>query len=394
MKKFNTKKVLFSFLGLATFASLVGTVSGTLAWYSYSTRANLSYSGTSVSNTIQLQIGIASPTPITKDYDPHSNEDQMFVEFWDVMSEVKWDNDSNYYYFAPIGSGLSSPVINAYLKSNQYATNQLVASTSGSYKRGGSFSLKDAPNYVSDSGFVDALNEYYSVIPFVFRVIRSDTSVSNSYVEGSELWLTDAQVRASSVDDGDVFRAIRMFVDRGNDYENDFILNPSATSKGETVVGGLLDLGKDGYYDYDDHDNEIIYGEYETIGGISDSGYNGPDVIDDINRTGKDECDTFTAKHRKGINYYSSYDDCSFKTAEYECLDSIAPEKDQITGVLKNKDANHPTSLCKTAGSEGHYLGRVDITVYLEGWDHYVVDEELNHYFDLGLTFEINKLGA
>ena len=64
MKKSKSAKFLFGFLGIATFASLVGTVSGTLAWYSYSTRATLSYSGTSVSNTVQLQIGIASPTQV------------------------------------------------------------------------------------------------------------------------------------------------------------------------------------------------------------------------------------------------------------------------------------------------------------------------------------------
>ena len=65
---------------------------------------------------------------------------------------------------------------------------------------------------------------------------------------------------------------------------------------------------------------------------------------------------------------------------------------DLVTGVLHNKDAAHPTSVCKTKGAEGHYLGRVDMTVYLEGWDHAIIDEEMAHYFDLGLTFEINKL--
>ena len=61
MKKSKPAKLLLGVLGLATFASLVGTVSGTLAWYAYSTRATVSYSGTSVNNTVQLQIGIASP---------------------------------------------------------------------------------------------------------------------------------------------------------------------------------------------------------------------------------------------------------------------------------------------------------------------------------------------
>ena len=407
MKKSKPTKLLLSFLGIATFASLVGTVSGTLAWYSYSTRATLSYSGTSVNNTVQLQIGIASPTKVlsvdqirsvvASDEDLEDEEKQLiidsFVEFWNVIEEVKWDNDNNFYYFAPVGSGLESYAINAYLKSNGYATNCLYPVTSGAYSRGDSFKLKRAPVDINNSNSYDAPNGHFAVVPFVFRVIRSNTTAVNNYVEASELWLTDAQIRASSSNDGEIYKAIRLFVNRGNDYEDDFILNPSASNKGNTVVAGLLDLGGDGYYDYDANDSEIMYGEYESIGNLSSS-YDGADEIVDLNGTGKSDFDTFTAKHRPGIDYFNSYDDCVFKKAEYESLSSIAPVKDEVTGILRNRDSAHPTSVCKTAGAEGHYLGRVDFTIYLEGWDHSVIDSEIAHYFDLGLTFEINKLGA
>ena len=137
MKKSKPTKLLLGFLGIATFASLVGTVSGTLAWYAYSTRATLSYSGTSVNNTVQLQIGIASPTKVmsvqeirdqnsqiiadnpemtTEEREELDRIESYFVDFWDVIEETKWNDDSNYYYFAPVGSGLTSPVINAYLE--------------------------------------------------------------------------------------------------------------------------------------------------------------------------------------------------------------------------------------------------------------------------------------
>ena len=416
MKKSKSTKLLFGFLGIATFASLVGTVSGTLAWYAYSTRATLSYSGTSVNNTVQLQIGIASPDKVMSVQEVRDQNAQIiaqnpdmsdeekeglqmledfFVEFWDTMEETKWADDINYYYFAPIGSGLTSPVINAYLESNGYASNVLRTATSGSFKRGDNFSLKAPPKAELSDILTPSEKHDYAKIPFAFRVIRSNTTTSNNFVEGSELWLTDAQVRASSVDDGNIFKAIRMFVDRTNDYEDDYILNPSASEKGKTTVGGVLDLTMDQYYDYDADNNEVIYGEYETIGGIQPS-YAGADEIADINGTGKtgEDYDTFTARHRPGINYYSNYDNCVFKTAEYESLSSIAPIKDEVTGVLRNRDIDHPSSVCKTAGAAGHYLGRVDFTVYLEGWDHSVIDEEIEHYFDLGLTFEINKLGA
>ena len=420
MKKSKPAKLLLGILGLATFASLVGTVSGTLAWYSYSTRASVSYSGTSVNNTVQLQIGIASPNKVLSVEQIREEVENstvltdhqkqilvpMYEDFWNTVDEIKWDNDNNYYYFAPLGSGMSSSIINAYLYSNGFATNCLIPVTSGSYSRGDDFSLRKSPTDTDPSSLISASQKSYAKIPFVFRVIRSNTTTANSYVEGSELWLNDAQVKASSNADGEIFSAIRMFIDRDNTirknstdsepyYKDDFILNPSASSAGSTTVAGILDLTRDHYYDYDEDDNEIIYGEYESIGGIQ-SAYAGADEIVDINGTGKTgvNYDTFTAKHRQGINYYNNYNNCVFKKANYEALSTIAPLKDEVTGALHNRDVDNPTSVCLTKGADDHYLGRVDFTIYLEGWDHSVIDEEIEHYFDLGLTFEINKLGA
>ena len=380
MKKSKPTKLLLGFLGIATFASLVGTVSGTLAWYAYSTRATLSYSGTSVNNTAQLQIGIASEVEIST-YTP------------DEMSEVTYTGDPLHYYFAPVGSGLTSELISKYLESTGHPTNYLCPVTSGSYKRGDVFGLKASPNSANYAPTSSAENRHYIKLPFVFRVIRSNTVTANDFVANQELWLTDIQVRASSVDDGNIYKAMRMYVDRPSYYENDFIINPSANDKGETAVGGLLNISKDDYYDYND-DGEIIYGEYETIGGLSSTGYTGPDEVVDLNGTGRDDVTTFTAKHRPGVNYYDNYNNCVFKTAEYESLSTIAPFRDLMTGVLSNKDSAHPTSVCKTADSSDHFLARVNFTIYLEGWDHSAIDEELEHMFDLGLTFEINKLGA
>ena len=423
MKQNNRAKLLFAFLGIATFASLIGTVSGSLAWYAYSSRATLSYSGTSVNNTVQLQIGIASPEEVKSletireelaldnalDDEEKQRIEASFVEFWDIMEPIKWDDDDSYYYFAPIGTDLNSAIINAYLKSSGYATNSLVPVTSGSFSRGDVFELENSPKPYTRSN-TTANQLFYSKIPFAFRVIESNTIVSNKFKNDVELWLSDATVRASNgTGDGEIYKAVRMFIDRDNTFkknptdekpyfEDDFIVNPSATTKGSTTVGGLLDLSRDKYYDYDSDGNEFMYGEYEKIddGGIKPT-YAGVDEIADINGTHKTEEDTFTAKHRPGINYYDNYDKYALKTAEYECVhdavheeNGISPKHDDISGDLSNRIPNKPSSLCFTTGT--HYIGRVDFTIYLEGWDHSVVDEELEHYFDLGLTFEINKL--
>ena len=64
MKKI-ASRLIFGFLGLTTLGSMVGAISGTVAWYAYVTRATMSYSGTSVNSTKQLQIGIKSPVAVT-----------------------------------------------------------------------------------------------------------------------------------------------------------------------------------------------------------------------------------------------------------------------------------------------------------------------------------------
>ena len=95
MKKYNSPtKLLLGFLGIATFASLVGTVSGTLAWYAYSTRAIAAYSGTSVASTKNLQIGIASDVQL--DNIPSSIQEVVFQDQYDSENS----KFTNYYYFA------------------------------------------------------------------------------------------------------------------------------------------------------------------------------------------------------------------------------------------------------------------------------------------------------
>ena len=381
MKKFNPAKLLFGFLGIATFASLAGTISGTLAWYAYSTRASLSYTGTSIEQTAQLQIGVVSPVAV--DY---TSSDKM-------IEDTNLSDPTHHYYFAPIGTGLTSAALNKYLAANGYATNYLIPVTSGSYNRGDSFQLKHAPDV--DENIIDnsdpAASNLFAHFQFVFRIARDIYSANPEYVDDQELWLTDAQAHASYANNGNVYKALRVYIDRLGDYEDDFIFHPTANAAGQTKVGGVLDLGGDGYYDYDDDGNEVLYGEFNSDTGRSTTGYAGADEIDDINGSDATELDSFTSKHKQGVKYYSDLSSCGIKTASYESLSSIAPKTSG--GKLENYDEEHPTSISKTKGSDNH-LARVDMTIWLEGWDFSVVDKEQDHMFDIGLTFEINKVSA
>ena len=390
MKKFNTAKLTFALLGIMTVACAAGSIGSTLAWYAYSTRALVSYSGTSVASTRYLQIGIASDEKI--EGMPNGISEVTFSDDLDSTTQEY----SHYYYFATTGTGLTYDVIAKYLTAKGYATNEMEPTTSGTYVTGVSdFSLKKSPNQTVHGNTVAAEKKNYLTIPFVFRIITETANGGTAYVPNQELWLSKAVARANSDRDGNIYKALRIFIDRDDNIygeKNDFIFNPSAGQDGRTRVGGLLNLAGTSYFDYDNY-GEVLYGEFDpaALDTISQTGYEGEDILHDVNGTGNHtKITTFTAKHCPHTKYYSSLNDNLFGHADYKCPSSIAPERDD-QDFLSNADESHPTSVCKT-DSNNHDLARVDMTIYLEGWDFSVIDEEQKHKFDLGLTFEISRV--
>ena len=381
MMKISHAKFAFILLGILTAVCTVGSISSTLAWYAYSVRALVAYSGTSVNSTSFLQIGIAS---------------DVYVEDMPTsVDDVTFAGDPTHYYFAKPGNGLNYAAIATYLAKKGYGTTELQPVTSGAFTSGDSgFSLKQAPNQAVHGNTSIADKASYVKIPFVFRV-NTSTSTGDDFLDDAELWLTKAVVRANSSRDGEIYHALRIFIDRDDatyGTDNDYLINPSANADGETKVGGVLELTKDGYFDFDAV-GEILYGEYdpELLTYISDDDYTGESRVWDVNGTGNDsEGTTFTAKHYPNTRYYSSLNDNLIKKASYKAMSSITPVRDDHD-LLDNRDAEHPTSVCKTKASD-HYLGRVNMTIYLEGWDFTVIDEEMSHGFDLGLTFEISHV--
>lgn len=393
MKKFSTAKLTFALLGILTAACAAGSIGSTLAWYAYATRALVSYSGTSVFSTGSLQIGIASDEKLTEM--PSTISEVTFEDEYDQVN----DSYAHYYYFAAPGTSLTYEIIANYLSKKDYATNELQPVTSGSYSTGSSsFSLKQSPNETIRGNLTIAPHQHYVSIPFAFRVISEEDNGTITYLPNRELWLSSAIAKASGSGDGEIYKALRVFVDRDDSIygnNNDFIFNPSANDNGRTRVGGLLELSRDGYYDFDAN-GEILYGEYDpsALNALSSEGYNGENELHDINGTqNTTHATTFTAKHHPQTKYYSSLNDNLFGHAEYISLGNIAPARDEYDN-LSNPVVNNQTvvtSVCKT-DANNHNIGRLDMTVYLEGWDFSVIDQEISHKFDLGLTFEISRV--
>ena len=401
MKGINPAKFVLGFLGLCTVAAIGGAVSSSLAWYAYAARAQLMYSGTSVYDNGQLQIGLKSEIEIPDLVTAGMDEEQK---------------NGSYYYFAPAGEGLTADFINTYLDFRGYASTELTPVTSGEFKKGiasyygvdGGVELKKSPTnevYCPDYLHNAAEHSYYSHITFAFRAFRTNSYTGNNeFVADREIWLTYAQTRASSDSVGSVSESMRMFVNRSvSDYgeNNGFIFNPSSDDAGATKVAGLLDLDGNTYYDFDEN-GEIVYGEYSLKEGAANNGmihshYAGQDEIVDINGTGSNTPTTFCAKHSPAApGYFENLNNLDIKTAQYEGINTIKPNKDG-NGVLSNPrdpntDEEIKTSVCITGDESGGYIGEFDATIYLEGWDFSVIDEEQRHKFDFQLRFEINRV--
>ena len=402
MRKANPTNLLLGFLGLCTVLSIGGAVSSTLAWYAYASRAALMYSGTSVFDNGQLQIGVRSEIEIS-DLVTAGMEEEVV--------------NGSYYYFAPAGEGLSSEYLQTYLAARNYAGVELYPVTSGQFDANDvnhnthvllTPPTSETPN--PDATHNRASTTNYSHIVFAFKVFSTDNEGHKTFAANRELWLTYVKTRASQSSTGNVSNSLRMYIHRDDSIygaNNGFLFNPSSTANGETKVGGLLNLSYDDYYDFDDN-GEILYGDYSikqggSTTGISDGPYTGDANIYDVNdkwdwdykegteQNIKDFSDTFTSMHSPyAPKYFENLDNLDIKTAKYVGTDYVVQTKDS-NGILSNPE-DRKTSVCITGGADKKYIGEFDATIYLEGWDFCVTDEEQSHQFDFQLRFETNKV--
>lgn len=378
MKKELKTKYAIGILIMTTMASFVGALSSTIAWYAYSTRSTVSLTGTSVSQTEQLQIGLVTD-----------------IEFPDEMVEnygITYVTDNTVtpsvrYAFTAPGYGLNSTFINYYLQHSGHATNQLFPVTSNEYETGDSISLKDSPVYGHASIDEIADAEKYCNLQFCFRVVKIGAAGNQIYSKNQNIWLSDAQAHASNTDD--VHKAVRCYIEN---EDLKFILNPSDTADGgETKVGGLLDLNNDGYFDSDSEDEmfsetEIIYGQYDDTTVPTLTTFTEDSEILDINGSGNStELTTFTAKHKSGYKGYETLEGLAVKTAKYKTMSQIKPDRDEA-GMLSGGQV-----LCTTS-NDNFAIAKLSMKVYIEGWDYSIINQNAGHLFALGLTFEINKV--
>ena len=384
MKRIGKANIAIVTLTTMLVGGIASSVMGTLSWYAYNTRAIVSFTGTSVRRTVQLEVGIVD------DYGYYSDEE---IETYNLTKDTTTDGHTIIWNHS--SSGFTSEVIGAYLSSSPYAVNRLspvtTLSTTGVDT---SITLYEAPESSKECGEDHVTRaedtKDYVRLPFAFKILNAQQQA----VAGQSIWITDTVCSAER----NVEKAIRVFVHANADddldsYTGSYLYRPGSTTSdlpGETVVAGRLDLDGDGYYDYNyqnmqqyfygDFDNEnpqLSYGEpYAESSGYVDA--------NDTGDTG-DVGTTFYARNYVGTKEPSKVG-VTFNTAHYVTKNAVYPTTNAVTGEFEN---GRP--VCTTPATTSK-VGYCILTIFVEGWDHAIIDSAAGTSFNLGLQFEINRV--
>ena len=365
-------------LGLLTMAfttgiALMGTTVGTLAWYAYSVESSFSFQGTSVAKSMLLSVGLID------------DQNKMSAEKLIQYNLERKTHDGHSIIFTKSTQGIKPEAIKEYLAAYGYAQDKLfpVSSKTRALAEQGDFKLYTSPEYGVTNVTEEADTHHYVKLPFAFKIFDHEEQV----IPNKPVWLTESVTRASGED---IDQAVRVFIQ--ND-EKKFLMKPAdqTNATGSTKVAGQLDLDGDGTYDYNggDLNREYYYGDYTGSLSYATDPYGlvPPAAgLDDVNGTGKNDYSTFLARH----NPYARVVDTSNatpKVAEYYTIKSVSPKMDENGDFYGDTTQGIP--ICKTTSASG--IGYATFTIFIEGWDHAVIDRAAGYSFDLGLTFEINK---
>lgn len=146
-----------------------------------------------------------------------------------------------------------------------------------------------------------------------------------------------------------------------------YICSPSGSSS--VTYGGLLDLDKDGYYDYRDG-KEIVYGDY------AGTPLYGEALEQDS--LAPEKPNAFHAKHQKGISPWKHNEvgfqkETAYAVSELSLSKSASYFDASTMKPLAHLKANVPT--------------RLVFTLYAEGWDHHLTEKIASGAFSLHLAF-------
>ena len=359
-----------------TSLAMLGATAGSVAWYTYSRSVTFSFVGTTVASSSLLNVGLV-------DNEGYFNATDLLT--YDLQEEyVTESTGTNRIVWSRSRSGFSLLALSYYLEQSPYAVDRLfpVTTKARTYDDASAFTLYRSPEY-SETDFTNlADTNAYTVLPFAFRVIDE----TSSYVANKDIWITDVTVAA----DHNAESSIRVHVDGG---VNKFLMKPADTANqiGETKVGGLLDLIGDGIYDRDTVTNkEYCYGQFVNTPTYAASGYAGPDELVNVNGV-EDEATatTFLAKHKPGA-LVPDIETAEPRVQTHASLGRVKPSVYPNGQFYTDPDAHNGIVAGRTSATSK--IAYTTLTIFAEGWDHAIIDQNAGYQFNLGLKFEINRI--
>lgn len=354
-----------------TIFTVVGSTAGTLAWYVYSRTARVSFQGTSVAKSSLLSVGIVD--------DSHYLSDEK-VAYYNLTRETY---DGHSIVFTHKVDGIDYHVIQDYLFNSPYAINILLPITTQarSLNAAEDLFLYESPIHGDTTIDTPALSNHYVKLPLAFLMKDSN----NDNIEDVDVWLTAADTQASGEN---IDQALRMYVETS---QRKFLMKPAdkGTSAGSTKVGGPLDLDGDGTYDYNlSTRKEMYYGQCTGTFNWPESEYGEPietAPYDNVNGVTDLRESTFYSKHNQ-FAYVPNYSDIFPFRAEYQPFGKVKPSVDENGNFIEGDTG---FKIATTDSSDG--VGYVTFTIFIEGWDHVIVDRASNYSFNLSLEFKVNS---
>lgn len=320
--------------------TFAGCITGTYAWYEYESRVKMGYSGTTVSEDQNIDIGLISDKSIPN---------------FDIKYQLTKDTTSipgKYIYWSS-NSQLTSACVMEYENFNGNASNSMSPTSSSTYSTGGTFSLKTSPVYLAHDDENAAKPEEYSRLCLA---LKDGNDIS-------DFFLKDSTIKCEN----SIHEAVRVHFEDMNDSSTNFIFNPSSVESGVNDVGGILNLNleDDDVYDYDKSgDYEYIYGKVDNLT-YSEERYDGSKQYD------PSECNSFLSNHKKGLRKVS-----------------YTAQKAQYIG---RKDTLLTRRIAKS--NPQNNIAEVEVVIYLEGWDLKCIDSGLFYKYSLSLDFMSKKYG-
>lgn len=343
------RKAIISSLALLAGASLIGSVTGTIAWYQYSISAQVAMEGTTAHCSKLLQISI----------DDGDND----------LSNNVWGNDFGTgdlpnLPFSPITTGEMNKDDPLSVKTI-YDDDHVTPKSSGLFYASPSLLQGEYDNWLM------AGEDSYAQFALLVKVKDVNKEESNLV---NDVYLTDLTIQDASNSNVDLSNAIRVhFSAQSPDSSSKNFL--FAKDVEETEVGGFLDM--DGDKEYDAYGYEWEEGRPCLYGGGTVTPITETDpVTGDEVITGYD------------VDPLMQY---SYKSSDSSILASETSEGDIIGG----------TPLGKTGANADEYL-KITVTIWLEGWSPLLqgVSETTNNSvwdnksyleksFNVGMTFGV-----